>query len=34
MTGYDLLQFFDASVAFIWHAPHSNIYPELRRMEG
>jgi DNA-binding PadR family transcriptional regulator len=34
MTGYDLLQFFDASVAFIWYAPHSNIYPELRRMEG
>jgi len=34
MTGYDLLQFFDASVAFIWHAPHSNIYPELRRMEA
>jgi DNA-binding PadR family transcriptional regulator len=34
MTGYDLLQFFDASVAFMWHAPHSNIYPELRRMEG
>lgn len=34
MTGYDLLQYFDASVAFIWHAPHSNIYPELRRMEG
>jgi PadR family transcriptional regulator, regulatory protein AphA len=34
MTGYDLLQFFDTSVGFIWHAPHSNIYPELRRMEG
>lgn len=34
MTGYDLMQFFDDSVAFIWHAPHTNIYPELRRMEG
>jgi len=34
MTGYDLLQFFDVSIAFIWHAPHTNIYPELRRMEG
>jgi PadR family transcriptional regulator AphA len=34
MTGYDLLQFFDVSIAFIWHAPHTNIYPELRRMEA
>ncbi len=34
MTGYDLLQFFDISIAFIWHAPHTNIYPELRRMEA
>ncbi|HEX3802421.1 MAG TPA: PadR family transcriptional regulator [Solirubrobacteraceae bacterium] len=34
MTGYDLMRFFDDSVAFIWHAPHTNIYPELRRMEA
>lgn len=32
-TGYDLLQIFDASVGFVWHAPHTQIYPELRRME-
>jgi PadR family transcriptional regulator, regulatory protein AphA len=34
MTGYDLMQFFDQSVAFIWHATHTNIYPELRKMES
>lgn len=33
-TGYDLLQIFDRSVAFVWHAPHTQIYPELRRMEA
>jgi PadR family transcriptional regulator AphA len=33
MTGYDLVKYFDGSVAFIWNAPHSQIYPELRRME-
>jgi PadR family transcriptional regulator AphA len=33
-TGYELLQIFDRSVAFVWHAPHTQIYPELRRMEG
>ena len=33
-TGYDLLQIFDASVGFVWHAPHTQIYPELRRMEA
>lgn len=33
-TGYDLLRIFDRSVAFVWHAPHTQIYPELRRMEG
>jgi DNA-binding PadR family transcriptional regulator len=33
-TGYDLLRIFDRSVAFVWHAPHTQIYPELRRMEA
>ncbi|MEV1004925.1 PadR family transcriptional regulator [Nonomuraea sp. NPDC050202] len=33
MTGYDLVKYFDGSVAFLWSAPHSQIYPELRRME-
>ncbi|SKB71833.1 transcriptional regulator, PadR family [Arthrobacter sp. 31Cvi3.1E] len=33
MTGYDLSKRFESSVAFVWHAPDSQIYPELRRME-
>jgi PadR family transcriptional regulator, regulator of vanillate utilization len=33
MTGYDLVKFFDGTVAYFWNAPHSQIYPELRRME-
>jgi PadR family transcriptional regulator AphA len=33
-TGYDLLQIFDSSVDSVWHAPHTQIYPELRRMEA
>jgi PadR family transcriptional regulator, regulatory protein AphA len=33
-TGYDLVRAFDRTVAFVWHAPHSQIYPELRRMEA
>jgi DNA-binding PadR family transcriptional regulator len=33
-TGYDLTQRFDSTVGHIWHAPHSQIYPELRRMES
>ena len=33
MTGYDMVKYFDGSVAYIWSAPHSQIYPELRRME-
>jgi PadR family transcriptional regulator, regulator of vanillate utilization len=33
MTGYDLVKYFDRTVAFVWNAPHSQIYPELRRME-
>lgn len=33
MSGYDVTKVFDRSVTFVWHAPHSQIYPELRRME-
>jgi DNA-binding PadR family transcriptional regulator len=33
MTGYDLVKYFDGTVAYVWSAPHSQIYPELRRME-
>jgi PadR family transcriptional regulator AphA len=33
-TGYDLLQIFDSSVGNVWHAAHTQIYPELRRMEA
>lgn len=32
MTGYELAKYFDGTVAFVWNAPHSQIYPELRRM--
>jgi PadR family transcriptional regulator AphA len=34
MTGYELAKQFDLSVAYVWHAPHSQIYTELRRLEG
>lgn len=33
MSGYDLVKSFDGTVAFVWQAPHSQIYPELRKME-
>ena len=33
MTGYELAQFFDESAGWVWSAPHSNIYPQLRKME-
>ena len=33
MTGYDLFKHFESSVGYVWHAPDSQIYPELRRME-
>jgi PadR family transcriptional regulator AphA len=33
MTGYDLAKAFHTSVGHVWHAPDSQIYPELRRME-
>ena len=32
MTGYDVSKHFSQSVAHVWHAPDSQIYPELRRM--
>lgn len=34
MTGYELGKQFDVSAAYLWSAPHSQIYPELRRMEA
>jgi DNA-binding PadR family transcriptional regulator len=34
MTGYELAQFFGQSASWVWSAPHSNIYPELRRLES
>src|ERR1039457_2389184 len=34
MTGYTLAKQFDQSAAFVWHAPHSQIYPDLRPGEG
>jgi DNA-binding PadR family transcriptional regulator len=34
MTGYDLAKSFHSSVGHVWHAPDSQIYPELRRMEA
>jgi PadR family transcriptional regulator, regulator of vanillate utilization len=33
MTGYELTKHFDRSAANVWHAPHSQIYPELRKLE-
>lgn len=34
MTGYDVAKAFHSSVGHVWHAPDSQIYPELRRMES
>jgi DNA-binding PadR family transcriptional regulator len=34
MTGYDLARAFHTSVGHVWHAPDSQIYPELRRMQA
>ncbi len=34
MTGYDISRRFQSSVGHVWHAPDSQIYPELRKMEG
>jgi PadR family transcriptional regulator AphA len=33
-TGYDLTRRFEASLSHAWHASHSQIYPELARLEG
>ena len=33
-TGDELTRAFDCTAGFVWHAPHSQIYPELRRMEA
>ncbi len=32
-TGYELTQWFDSSLQHAWHASHSQIYPELARLE-
>lgn len=32
-TGYELAQKFDQSLAHAWHASHSQIYPELGKLE-
>jgi PadR family transcriptional regulator AphA len=34
MTGYELASKFDASLSNAWHASHSQIYPELSKLEG
>jgi PadR family transcriptional regulator, regulatory protein AphA len=34
MTGYELAKQFDQSVDYVWHAQHSQIYTELRRLEA
>jgi len=33
VSGYDLQKQFSQSVGHVWHAPDSQIYPELRKME-
>lgn len=33
-TGYELAQMFDLSLATAWHASHSQIYPELGKLES
>jgi PadR family transcriptional regulator AphA len=33
MSGYELQKLFSESVGHVWHAPDSQIYPELKRME-
>ena len=34
LTGYDLVKQFRSSVGHVWHAPDSQIYPELRKMHS
>ncbi|WP_449282767.1 PadR family transcriptional regulator [Leucobacter sp.] len=33
LTGYDAAKHFRSSVGHLWHAPDSQIYPELRKMQ-
>jgi DNA-binding PadR family transcriptional regulator len=33
MNGYELAQFFDTQAGWVWSAPRSQIYPQLRKME-
>jgi DNA-binding PadR family transcriptional regulator len=33
LSAYDIAKQFGTSVGFVWHAPDSQIYPQLRRME-
>ena len=32
LSGYDLVQYFDGSVGFVWYATHPQIYRELERL--
>ena len=32
MSGYELTKTFESSLAFVWSAQHSQIYPELKRL--
>ncbi|GAA1540323.1 DNA-binding PadR family transcriptional regulator [Microbacterium ginsengiterrae] len=34
LSGYELQKLFAESVGHVWHAPDSQIYPELKRMES
>ncbi|QAY59339.1 PadR family transcriptional regulator [Microbacterium protaetiae] len=34
LSGYDLQKQFSQSVGHVWHAPDSQIYPELRKMQA
>ncbi|GAA3777213.1 helix-turn-helix transcriptional regulator [Microbacterium kribbense] len=34
LSGYDLQKQFSQSVGHVWHAPDSQIYPQLRKMEA
>jgi PadR family transcriptional regulator AphA len=33
-TGFDIAREFDGSLGWFWHASHSQIYPELQRLEA
>jgi DNA-binding PadR family transcriptional regulator len=34
MSGYELVQFFDSSMEWVWSAPQSQIYPRLHKMQA